>query len=344
MAIKTSTPPPVCGSCPLHSLPGIGLVDALGQPLRASPDNDMDRRVGYLEGAVKTMADKVTEVNSAVGALSQEMTRVVSGLGHEIGELREIVGQKIDTVMTRMTATVEHTAQETRSASRPNFLAIISIVGMAGALAAYILNGHNAEILATKSDVKQVQTDFSRAEFVRGQMDERASETNKTMTLFMTHYDSQHKELEERLSRDYQAASQAADERLKASEGKLLTVVGDLAQQVQRRVGENADHIADLQKWQLTIAETTGRVAAKQLMNEDHIKTLETQQSTLSTGYAEFRGQVLATLALVTQRLSLVSDRIWTERTDKLHVYESQDIQDLNGLRKHDNLSKPLKD
>jgi hypothetical protein len=211
----------------------------------------MDRRVGYLEGAMKTMADNVTEVNSAVGALSQEMTRVVSGLGHEIGELREIVGQKIDTVTTRMTAAIERTTQETRTASKPNFLAIISIVGMTGALAAYILNGHNAEILSAKSDIKQAQADLVKAEFLRGQLDERSLETSRSLVAFVAHYDSQHKELDERLQRENKEQAAVVREQLVTVAAALQKETDNVGKRIEQQFADITAQLLDTRKRQL---------------------------------------------------------------------------------------------
>ena len=228
--------------CPFS---GLGLIDPSGRPLQSRPvDSDMERRIGFLEGAMKTMADKISDVGNNVGQLSTELNRVVTSLGQEIGELREIVGQKIDTVTTRMAAAMEHVSQETRQSAKPNYIAIISIVGMAGALGAYILNGHNADILATKSDVKQVQSDFAKAEFQRGQADERASETSKALATFVAHYELKHKDLDERLRVETREAQIAVD-------AKLQSAVGGVQKQLDTETSKLTDFIADIRKWRI---------------------------------------------------------------------------------------------
>ena len=204
------------------------------------PDADpkLDARVGRVEGELDQLAVSM-----------REQSHNITLLGKEIGSLREVMAESLTKMRDAFSAQMENWSARVTTQTRPNWQAIIMIVGLAGALAGFVLSSYNTQLTDMKSEIKDGQIQAA-ADF----------------RLVQTQYAGQLATLQDR-------NAQAMYDKGKFDQFTQTTV---------GRITELDEWVETMRAWRLTHAEEMaafrGRVDAKQVKLETDVDRLEERQ------------------------------------------------------------------
>jgi hypothetical protein len=296
----------VAEECPFHDV-------VIPRP--SSADVELAGRVSKLEGALETVINEVSEVSRQVASVNNTVNEVVGKLGSEIGSLRQDFASQLSGYSQRTNDAMERTADKARAAAAPNLTAIIGIVatviailGLGVTLLISHLSNHATEIAALKLKNDEYQKNFADLEYKRGGSDA----TQRFNTDQIIANSLRFKDLDDKSQNDAKMIQATADAKIASVEAKADAKIASVEAKFDAKLKPMDEYLADFLKWRLAYVSET----------------------------AEFRGRVTSLLDEVNSHTNKVSDRLWQDHYDKLKVYEGQDIQDLNGLRKNEQPKK----
>ena len=236
----------------------------LNEPL---DDHPIENRVGRLEGVVELMAANI-----------QEVTRNISVVGKDIGDLREVLSKSLSDLRDVFSGQLEKTATQLTNATKPqwqsiaSFVAIIVVMlGMAGGVVTLVLSGQGESIADTRKNLAEVNARLFIAQDAKGKSDATAS-----FTAF------QIASLSEQLQREQKLVATALDTRIVALDTKLQLELELIRRNLDTTIQDSKDQIIDLRAWRLKHAtedaERTSKLAAESSQLQDAVKTLDSRQ------------------------------------------------------------------
>lgn len=259
------------------------------------PDGNLEGRVGFLEGAVKTLTDDVQQVNHSVGQLGQQLNQSVTTLGREIGSLRELMADKIEQVTQRMASAIESVTSRMHQETKPNWQIIIAGIALLATILIFFLSGHGGQIAELKAAQEHATEQYAKAQYEKGATDAFVKMAEARMAEFTKAI----KDMDDKLQREMILINNATEARVKAMDEKLQMEIQGHTKTLEQECRDLREFVMDLKKWRL-----------------DH-----------SEGNARVHGQIDTLLSDMQARLKLLEDRQWTYRADRLKAYDEAQLQ-----------------
>jgi hypothetical protein len=230
----------------------------------ASEDSHkIDTRVGRLEGVVETITRDV-----------QEMSRSVSALGKEIGDLRNLFTDSMSKLRDMFSSQIDMVAGRLSQSARPNWQAIIAIVALAGALAAYVMNANWQAIQEAKAKLVTSEEHYARSQYEKGRTDAFVEEAGVKL-----------RSLDEKVQREMVLVNNATEAKLAGLDVKVQQEMREIRRALESTAMDAKEQIIDLRKWRLDSAATTAandaKLNAKQEMVVERLNKMEDRQWSL---------------------------------------------------------------